>query len=208
MTLVTVQELSSYMSGSPITPAQEKSAELILAGVINELEMYINRPVQVRNARELVQTNIAGFARLAYSPVQAVTKVSYVNASQLSDYPSRDYPIDQLVDDPNVQVMDMVPANLGYGLITSGGINLGAPNTHFIIEYRGGGGDRINQYLPAIKLAVLRTASREWEHLHDDSVRINNGEVGEGVDAGTVKMRGWDIEELKKFDRIRRRAIA
>ncbi|AYQ99237.1 head-to-tail complex protein [Brevibacterium phage Cantare] len=207
MTLVTVQELSNYMSGSPITPAQEKSAELILDGVINELEMYINRPVQVRNARELVRTDIAGFARLAYSPVQAVTKVSYVNSSNLSAYPSRDYPIDELVEDPNVQVMDMVPANLGYGLITSGGINLGAPNAHFIIEYRGGGGDRINQYLPAIKLAVLRTASREWEHLHKDTVRINNGDIGDDVDPGVIKMRGWDTEELKKFDRIRRRAI-
>lgn len=207
MTLVTVQELSSYMSGSPITPSQEKSAELILNGVINELEMYINRPVQVRKARELVRTDISGFARLAYSPVQAVTKVSYVNSNSLGAYPSRDYPIEEIISDPDIQVMDMVPANLGYGLITSGGVNLGAPNTHFIIEYSGGGGDRINQYLPAIKLAVLRTASREWEHLHDDSVRINNGEVGEGVDPNGIKMRGWDIEELKKFDRIRRRAI-
>lgn len=207
MALVTTSELSSYMSATPITTAQVASAKAIIEGVQNELEMYINRPLETRIARELVRTDTVGFARLRSAPILSVTKVSYVNTGSLTPLEMMDYQIDDLFESPSITTYDLVPANFGYGLITSGGVNLGSPNTYFVVEYTGGGGDHITQYLPSIKLAIMRVASREWQHLHDDTVKLNNGDIGDAVDPGEAKLRGWAPEELAKFDRIRRRVI-
>lgn len=208
MTLVTVDELTDYMGSSVIGNSQAKSAELILAGIQNELEMYINRSLEAKAHREMVLTDSKGFARLFSAPIHAVTKVSFVSYSSVVNVPGSEFPVEQLVESGDIETVDIVPTDFGHGIITAGGVNLGAPNTHFIVEYSGGGGDRIQSYYPSIKLAILRIASREWQHLHDDTVTINNGQTGDDVDPNVIGKRGWTREELEQFDRIRRRAIA
>lgn len=207
MTLVTVAELSDYIGSSPIGDAQKNSANLILAGVQSELEMYINRSLESKPVREMVLTDNGGFARLMSAPVHAVTKVSFVSYSRVVNVPGTNFPVEELIESGDIETTDIVPKDFGHGIITAGGVNLGAPRSHFIVEYTGGGGDRIGAYLPSIKLAILRVASREWQHLHDDTMKINNGGLGDDVDPTVIGKRGWTLEELQQFDRIRRRAI-
>lgn len=208
MTLVTVTELTNYMGSSTIGTAQAKSAEIILAGIQNELEMYINRSLEAKSHREMVLTDASGFARLFSAPIHAVTKVGFVSYSRVVNVPGSEFPVERLIESGELKTVDIVPNDFGHGIITAGGVNLGVPNTHFIVEYNGGGGDRLESYYPSIKLAILRVASREWQHLHDDTMTINNGVTGDDVDPNVIGKRGWTREELQQFDRIRRRAIA
>ena len=60
----------------------------------------------------------------------------------------------------------------------------------------------------AIRLAILRVASREFQQMNDDTMSLRNAAATPPVDPIPVPARGWRPEELRQFDRIRRRVIA
>lgn len=184
MAVVTTRELSNYMSGWRYTTVQEIDAQAILDGVQSELELYLNRPLQMRRLVEDVTTDFRGYAYLKVTPITAVHGL---------------YRTDR--EGQQGELITSLPSNFfrrgANYLIT------GSANSRLIVDYTGGVNADIN---PGVKLAIKRVAAREFAYKHDDAVTLDNTE-GRPSEDPTPVPKGWTDEELKKFDRLRRRVI-
>ena len=184
MSVVTVNELANYMGGWKFTPIQRQDAEAILDGVQSELERYINRPLQMRRVVEVVDVDRYGIAYVKITPIVAVHGI---------------YRNDRITHGPG-EPYSTVPSNYfrpGSNYLALGGFG----RVH--IDYTGG----VNADLdPGVKLAIKRVAAREFLYKHDDSVTLANTEARPPEDADP-QPKGWSEEELKKFDRMRRRVV-
>jgi hypothetical protein len=58
-----------------------------------------------------------------------------------------------------------------------------------------------------VRLAILRIAAREVDARHDDTLSVSDLETSRPKPDPTPTL-GWTDDELKKFDRLRRRTIA
>lgn len=207
MTVVNAEELKAYMSGIRMTSSQSTTAQLILDGVQAELEIHLNRAIEPRLIKETVYTSPDGTAYLNFSPVSKVHKISLVSVGSMPGMlPTGPWAPGEEVefDGPTY---DYVPSDFGVDLIVPGGIALDNPAAYYVIEYESGGGDFIRPFLPAIKLAILRVASREFQRMSNTTVEINNGEPRPQVDYVRPSKRGWQPDELVQFDRLRRRVV-
>lgn len=210
MTLVTPDDLKQYMSNLNMSVKQKNAAALLLEGLQAELEMYINRTIEARFIRETVMTNLVGYAYLSQSPISKVFGVVVLEDGLLPDMlPTTEYLPGTFPDGvEDLPQYDLVPADFGKNLIGPGGLYLGSPSAWFVIDYQGGGDDFMAPYIPAIKNALLRVGSREFQHMHDDSVMLGEQGASPPVDNIPPSGRGWQERELRQFDRIRRRVIA
>jgi hypothetical protein len=204
--VVTPGDLKNYMSGISMNPVQEEAAYIVIAGVQQELERYINRPVELTLVREAVLTSPEGYGHLSVTPVHRIESIRAVQSAAPWTLPTG------IIEGPELPafdgaILDYAPANYGAGLLVPGGIDLGLGGGYFVITYTGGGGPLVAQYLDAIKLAVLRVASREFQQMHDDSMTLRNLDASEPVDPISVPRRGWTQDELRDFDRLRRRVV-
>lgn len=194
MALVTVTDLREYMSDVSLTNSQMRTAQTVLDGVQQSLELYLGRPVQVVQVREKRRSNADGDLMLSVTPVYTIIGVRI--ATDAMTYPPDITPMSAQEAD---RVWDAMPAN---SPIVPGGIYVGTPNTWFIAEYTGG----YNGYIDdSLKLAILEVASRTMVPNHDDTLTIKDDVAREPV--GQPMVKGWTPEELQQFDRIRRRMV-
>lgn len=204
MALVSPEELARHMSGIRMNSEQTLSAEGILAGVQSELEDHLNRPLEPMRSRELVRVDRNGYVNVRNTPVHAVLRIQDYG-STLPVPPSGVVPNYTPTLSDALPLVDYAPVNNGAHLIVPGGVKYGTPNGYVLIEYLAGGTEFILRRLPAIKLAILRVAAREFDAMHNDSMRIRGGST-EATPAPTEV--GWTEAELKSFDRLRRRVVA
>lgn len=203
--LVSAQELSDYMSGIRLNEAQMRSAEAVLAGVQSDLEDYLHRPVEPKRSRELVRVDRSGYVNVRNTPVTAVLRVQNYG-STLPAVPRNVVPNYTPATIPDLPVSDYAPINNGDNIIVPGGVKYGNPGDHVLIEYMAGGSKRIIDKLPQIKLAIMRVAAREVQFMHDDTMSLRNGNATPPAD--TIPQKGWTEDELRRFDRLRRRMVA
>lgn len=204
MALVTPEDLARYMSGIRMNDEQKQSAEDILAGVQSELEDHINRPLEPVRSRELVRVDRSGYVNVRHTPVHAVLRIQDYG----STLPSR--PTD-VVDNyaPEVSdalpLVDYAPVNNGQDMIVPGGVRYGTPGGYVLIEYLSGSTEFVRRALPKVKLAIMRVAAREFDAMHNDSVRVRGGSTESTPPPEKI---GWTDEEKAAFDRLRRRVVA
>ena len=184
MAVVTTRELSNYMSGWRYTGVQELDAQSILDGVQSELELYLNRPLQMRRTIEDVTTDYRGYAYMKVTPITAVHGVYETDRDGLQS-----------------DLITTLPSNFfrrGANYLVTG-----RANCRIVVDYTGGQNADLH---PGVKLAIKRVAAREFGFKHDDAVTLDNTE-GRPAEDPTPVPKGWTEEELKKFDRMRRRVI-
>jgi hypothetical protein len=205
MTLVSPQELSDYMSGIRMNEAQERSAAQILAGVQADLEHHLNRSLEPRRSREMVRVDRNGFVNVRHTPVQAVLRITDYGSTL--PVPASDVVPNYLPTlSENMPLYDYAPDNNGASYIVPGGVRYGTPGSYVLIEYVAGGSQMIMDHLPQVKTAILRVAAREFEQMHDDTMSLRNATATPPADKG-VQVKGWTDDELRRFDRLRRRVV-
>lgn len=182
MSLVTTDEFANYLGGWQFSPVQKTEAESILDGVQSDLERYLNRPVQMRRVLEKVRPERGGLAYVKVTPI-----VSVHGAYRFGEFESQGPAVES--DFPLVWTP-------GDSMIRCGG--------SVWLDYTGGINGDVH---PGIKSAIKRVAKRIWPHTHDSgaSVRSTESRPGEGGQTDTTP--GWTIDELKQFDRLRRRVV-
>lgn len=208
MAIATADDLQKYMSGVKMTTPQYQSASQIITGVQEDLELYLNRPLELTAMREAVVADETGYVKLSISPVLEIRRI--VSVSSTGDFNSISVgplPVDNPLPPFEGPSFDVVPKNLGRDLICPGGAVLGGYSAQYIVDYLGGGGDFMGRYKNSLIQAVLRVAAREWQIMHNDSMRVVNGGPSEPVDPVPPTHKGWMQEELEAFDRLRRRTI-
>lgn len=193
MAIVTVPEFQNYMSGVRMTPVQEQSAQTILDGVQSELESYLNRPVQVHRLQELVSVR-DGAIYPRVTPIQHIYSLSHLDQSG-----NPGPPIKRFTNNSIFQGKNFIEYGRYYGY---GSYGYGFTD-RVLLDYAAGiNGDKH----PGLKTAILRVASREFTGKLDGSMTIQNLD-GRTPDSPEPTVRGWTEDELKKFDRLRRRVV-
>lgn len=186
MSIVSVPEFQNYMSGFRMTDVQGMAAQAVLDGVQSELEVYLNRNVQMRRVQETLPIQTNGTVHVSNSPI--VELYGVYSSNMVSGAPST------------------TPMILGVGAWRSGSNYIrvgyyGYGGGYVSVDYKGGmNGDKI----PGLKLAIMRVAAREFAHNHDDGMTAQNTELRPPADP-TPTPKGWTTDELARFDRYRRR---
>jgi hypothetical protein len=207
MTLITSDELIAYMGGVKLTPKQLGITEMvILPGVQQELENYLNRPVEPVIVREAVRANETGFLYFRVTPIHEIRSVALSDGTNI---PLATVPASEVVNPDQLRTMEEwgVPELYGYQLtgyvgLPSGyypAIGMGRP--FYRVEYIAGYNGFLNE---ALKLDVLRVSAREVEMQFDDSMSLRGGQTEAASDSDN-REKGWTQPELQKWDRLRRR---
>jgi hypothetical protein len=223
MSLVTADEVANYLGQMELTDQQRGFLEtVILPGVQQELEQYCGRPLEPQLVRESLVPDTEGYINFSVAPVWQI--ISLKHSSTGTAIPFTNYfpsPAPTDADIANRRVFDpaglgqtAVPFRMRLGLSGQLGffgqdynsIMWGAcsPESQYVVvEYIGG---YYGTYDQQLKLAMLRVAARETELMFDDSMSLRDGaiQVGERSDQ---RNKGWQPEELKAFDRLRRRIV-
>lgn len=190
MGVVTVPELKNYLSGLNITDIQEQSLEAIIGGVQSELERHLNRPVQRQRVMEEADADHAGNVYLGVTPIVEVYGIYPVG---MDGGPDLVHPIGNSAN-PMGSIFRRNSNYLKLGGVVGGAV---------YVDYLGGiNGDQN----PGLKLAIMRVAAREYMHNHGDSMSLSNTESRPESDP-TPTPKGWTADELRQFDRLRRRTV-
>lgn len=203
--LVSVIDFRRYMGGMNPLPGQTETIAMILQGVQEQLEVWLNRPVETIQIRENVRSDRQGFLHLSVTPVQRVLSIGVTSASDVA-YPEENvvekYP---MVLDPSIpedsRLVDRSPRYASNYGREYGGIRVNMPCTWHMVEYIGGY-DGTNDH--AMKLAILRVAAREYRKNNVSMAGLAEGTVDE-VQPGDDRDVGWAANELKQLERHRRR---
>lgn len=209
MTLVTADDLTAYMGGLELTDSQRGIVEtVILPGVQQDLENYLNRPVEPIVVRESVKQADNGFLYFRVTPIHSILSIassSGLSITLSSDVPSTLYNPDQLRELDEWGEPDL----FGYQLdaFSSGGY-VGYPTImrpmFYRVAYVAGYNGYVNE---GLKLDILRVAAREAEMQFDDTQSMRGGGQ-EAAEDSDDRPKGWTEDELKKWDRLRRRVMA
>lgn len=206
MTLVNSDELKSYMGGLELTTAQTAIVDqVILPGVQQDLENYLGRPVEPVIVREGLRPDDKGFLWFRVTPIHEIVSVvrsdgSTVTLEQTPVAPSISNP-----DDLRVYNEWGTPELFGYQLSTFSIGYIGYPTMvappYYLATYTAGYNGYVNE---ALKLDILRVSARECEMQFDDTMSLRGGQTEAASDSDT-RMKGWTEDELRKWDRLRRR---
>jgi hypothetical protein len=201
--LVSVDELRSYMGGLEPPDGMYNELALIISGLQQELENYLNRPVEPIQIRENVISDSKGCLYLGVTPVHKIISYGvntvYAPEGIVGGLPS---PMERdPILDPEARVVDKT--NVNPNLLIPGGMRGLWPNTGYLVEYIGG----YNGYATeAVKLALKRVAAREYSTNHVDTQGLRIG-LFEQTEVGDQRYLGWAGEELKRLQRLRRRIV-
>ena len=208
--IVSVDELKSYMSDITLSESQEAAVEEVLAGIQQDLEDHINRPLQPVQVREYIQTDSLGYANVRVSPVWKVIRrdqmdgmTSFLSYDLTTPYVPPVLERDPLIGEDGTVIDYWGVESWGAPIHVPGGIFIGVPDTWFAIEYVGGALGFMNQ---KVKLAIMRVAAREVTGLHDNTLSLRQGNAEPAADPDP-RPKGWTDEELQRFERMRRRVI-
>lgn len=208
--LVSVDDLINYMSNPNLNAAQRLAAADVLVATQNELERYLNRTVELTQVREVVQVDIAGYLNVSVSPVHKIISISTA-INSVETYKAPVMSEDQMTPDPligdNGRTQNRVynQSALSGALIVPGGVRaMGMPGTYYVIEYVGGyDGRNDGDIIGAIK----RVAARSVSSNHDDVINLRESNAEKAAVTDT-RGKGWSQDELRMFDRLRRRVVA
>jgi hypothetical protein len=207
MALVEVPELLQYMGGLKLTTDQEGITEtVILPGVQQELENYLNRPIEPVRVRETLRADDMGWVYLRVTPVHQIISVTRSDGTVT---PVVVIPWAELAMNDDYRQWDAWGNPDEFRIH----VGVGAPftpyptpwgNAHWAVEYIAG----YNGYVDAgLKLANMRVAAREVEMQFDDSMSLRGGQTEAASDSDN-RQKGWTIDELTAWDRLRRRVVA
>lgn len=205
--IVSVDELIKYMSNITLTDAQKIDAASTLLGVQNELEVYLNRPIQPLHVREARASDSSGYINLSASPIHKIIKTDMVETLFQPDPFFTPPVLSPLTPQEGIYRVSLDYArqpNFGDPLVVPGGMYIGYPNAWYVVEYIGG---YIGYYDEALKQAIKRVAAREVQMNHDDTLSLRDDSATEGRSRDQRDL-GWTEYELKKLDRLRRRTIS
>lgn len=217
MTIVSVPDLVTYMSGVNFDAQQTAAANQVLEGVQRGLERYLNRFLEPTLVQERQQAQYDGSVRFSYTPV-----IKFISMTDPLGFrlPVEGYlevqPSVPALDEDEwmewsdygvIQQVDFAPGNfygdvpLGYGYTP-----LGSPGVWYVLKYIS---QIILPNMNDVKLDILRVASREMTRNHDDAISLKDGLMGTDTNPeiqGIVGL-GWTDDELAKYGRYRRRVI-
>lgn len=198
MALVTTTDLREYMSDVSLSAAQMRTAQTVLDGVQQKLELYLRRPVQPMQVRERRASNAAGDIILSVTPVYKVLSLRAYDQDEATAITEHDTtPLTaQEVD----RMWDTMALNT---MIVPGGINVARNGVWYTVEYIGGYNGWADD---ALKLAILEVASRIMTVHHDDTLSLKDGIANE-PQGGQPLDKNWTKDELAQFDRLRRRMV-
>jgi hypothetical protein len=212
MALVTKADIVKYMDMT-LSPLQEDSADVILAGLQSEMETYLGRPLEVNTYTDEVHVMESDHVGVPmgsffynYDSSSAVSG-AWPTVSTFTDPPEtvylRNSPIvtvtsvtrrgasasattDTLVEHTNYVIRR-------YGIDVYGSL----PNDKITVTYTAG---LLGSGIPMFKLMILRAAAREMQNMHDDVVGIKDLDPRET----TLAEIGFMEKELLAIKRYRR----
>lgn len=193
------------MGGMNPLPGATETIAMILQGVQEQLELWLNRPVELVQIRENVRSDRQGYLHLSVTPIKKVVSVGVTSAIDAVNPNTGIVNPYTLVRDPSLDD-DARVIDRAYSYATNyqreyGGLRVNSPCTWYVVNYIGGydGGQD-----SALKLAILRVAAREYRKNHVDQIGTREGTPDE-VEPGDKKDVGWTKDELTQLERIRRR---
>tara|TARA_Y100000758_G_scaffold219280_1_gene157907 strand:+ start:555 stop:1193 length:639 start_codon:yes stop_codon:yes gene_type:complete len=212
MALATTSDLKKYMDIT-LSNTQEDAAQMILDGLEADLEHYIGRPVTAASFSEthVAEANYTGSSSYSFfydynldrtsSAVLDVTKPPYVLYTRRSPVISVESLTVQGQSDSSAttQVVgtNYVVRRYGVDVFTV------QDNDIIVVNYTAGL-DATLDNTTALKLVVLRAASREVQNLHDDVVGMKDLTTRNVAPLVT----GFTEEEMNSVKRWRRVRIA
>lgn len=203
--LVSVGDFRRYMGGLNPLNGQTETISMILQGVQEQLEKWLNRPVEIVQIRESQRSDVQGFLQLSVTPVVKIISLNttnHIDSIKSVDGIVNPYTIVKDVElDDDARVIDKSWRYSSSYVREYGGIRVPAPCTWYTVEYIGGYDGRNDA---ALKLAILRVASREYRKNNTDQVGLNEGTLDD-IQAGDTRNIGWTKEELTQLERLRRR---
>lgn len=212
MALVTISDLTKYMDIT-LSNTQSDAAQFVLDGLEADLEHYIGRPVTAASFAEthVAPANYSGSSQYSFfydynldrtgSAVQDVTKPPFVLYTRRSPVVTVDTLTVQGQSDANATTQtvgtDYVVRRYGVDMFT-------VQDSDIIVINYTAGLDAVNDNTSALKLIVLRAASREVQNLHDDVVGMKDLTTRNVAPMTT----GFTEEEMNSVKRWRRVRVA
>lgn len=211
MALVTRSDLKTYMDIS-LTLRQEDAADLVLAGLQSELESYLGRPCEAAAFTEeyILDSNHLGVPEASFFYDNKIdSKVT--GAVTYTDPPATIYLRQSPVNSVTSVTLTPVTPGSSDEVLTAGteyvarrwGVDVyrGSANDKITIVYNAG---LAGANIPAMKLTILRAATREMQNMHDDVVGIKDLEPRNVAPMET----GFSERELLALKRYRRVRVA
>jgi hypothetical protein len=184
---VKVHELKDYMSGIGLDADQASATQDVLDGVQRELERYCQRDFERKVRTERLQPDELGRLWPRSTPIESVSA-----------------PVGLVIGGNGLWGATYVALpSVGYGGFGFAG---GFPADPIEVTYIGGL-DPDDDRLHDVRVAILRVASREAVSLHSDVLDPDDLQARPTKDRDSRPL-GWTDDELKKFDRLRRRTVA
>ena len=212
MALVTTSDLKKYMDIT-FSNTQEEAAQMIVDGLEADLEHYIGRPVTAASFSEshVAPANYSGSSQYSFfydynldrtgTAIQDVTKPPFVLYTRRSPVVSVASLTVQGQSDSSATAQtvgtDFVVRRYGVDMFTV------QDNDIIVINYTAGL-DASADNTTALKLIVLRAASREVQNLHDDVVGMKDLPTRNVAPLTT----GFTEEEMNSVKRWRRVRVA
>lgn len=206
MTLVSVDDLMDYMGGLTLTQTQiDHTNNFILPGIQQDLETYLNRPVEPIIVREGLRPDDRVFLWFRVTPIHVVQSVTRSDGSAVT---LETIPLAPTISNPaDLRIYDEwgVPELYGYQLSAFSSGYVGYPvmssAPYYIATYVAGYNGYVNE---ALMLDIMRVSAREVEMQFDDTLSLRGGQTEAASDSDN-RTKGWTQEELMKWDRLRRR---
>ena len=212
MALVTISDLTKYMDIT-LSNTQSDAAQFVLDGLEADLEHYIGRPVTAASFAEthVAPANYSGSSQYSFfydynldrtgSAVQDVTKPPFVLYTRRSPVVSVASLTVQGQSDSSATTQtvgtDYVVRRYGVDMFT-------VQDSDIIVVNYTAGLDATEDNTSALKLIILRAASREVQNLHDDVVGMKDLTTRNVAPMIT----GFTPEEMVSVKRWRRIRIA
>ena len=202
--LVSVAELAAYMDRS-LTNRQEDNAATVLQGVQAEVEVELNRPVEVR---EFVEDYIV---EDTYSPIWSSSYFydrTLDRADGLSRYVMPPYML-SLRNSPVVSVQSVVLIPMGNPAGTFTLVN----GTHYVVRrwgldvFAAGRNDTLTVTYTAglpennlVRQVILRAAAREMQNMTDDVLGLKDFQ-NRGATVADIGLTDADRKALRRLRR-------
>lgn len=192
------------MSDITLNDSQMEAAGLVIAGLQKQIEHYCNRPVEVGVYEERLEADL--FWRLNFRVTPVVRILSVKEEPGFNFHPGAAVPAEVFVDETTgveYPVQNLTPFDLNFAYVSANGLDLRQTPTYgtFVVRYIGGYDGTQDA---ALQLAIVRKAAADLTANHDDTISIKGGSTSVPVERGPA---GFTDEELRQFDRIRRRVV-
>lgn len=194
--------LIAYMSGIGLTADQTSALQDVLDGTQRELERYCRRWFQRKTWVEWLTPD--EFGRLWPTSVPVLSVSDPAGLTPYQDNSLRGWsPVGSPIS--LGQLGGGIDRYLMQG-VSGGVISDGFAGGANVLTTYIGGLDPDGDDIQDVRTGILRVAAREAEVRHDDTLDPSDLEARNPAqhDKRTI---GWTTDELKKFDRLRRRTV-